>query len=128
MRMYLILFWGVLSGIAGFGQSSCELDSLSVTFGECTEGRVDVTINFVPPTTQSEKFTVSGNDHVYGTFVYADLPLKLKGLVVDPNRKYVFRIADSQVDTCWDIFEYGAYKCEESACSIIDLEVSTKDS
>jgi len=126
--MYLMLILGVINGIVGFGQNGCELDSLSVTSGPCIDGAVDITINFVPADTRSARFTVSDGDVIYGTFEYSDLPVTIEGVVVDSNRTYIFKIADSEVDTCGDIFEYGRFECKQSECSIQELKVEVLDS
>ncbi|NND34115.1 MAG: hypothetical protein HKN76_16120 [Saprospiraceae bacterium] len=123
--LYLISFLGTFPLVA---QTSCDLDSVRIEVSECSDGQVDLWLDFTPPTLHSDQFTVKGNGHFYGSFSYSSLPAFLGTIEVKPEKKYEFVIQDNEIDTCFYAFEYGKITCNFEECAISELTAYSIDS
>ncbi len=125
-RIFFCLLIGLLA--KGNSWSQCSLDSLTVTIGDCTSGMVDVWIDFHPENSSSDRFSVRGNGQHYGDYSYADLPVNIGPIKVDPHKNYEFIVRDLREGSCTSVLEYGNISCFDSTCNMSDLKAFVYDS
>ncbi len=103
----------------------CKLSDLKIEKSTCNENKeFYVTLNFNHHNT-SDCFTVSGNDHNYGTFNYNELPIKIGPLKGDCTTKYFFVIRDCKNENCAIDGTLGTVCCETQGgdCKLSDLKL-----
>ncbi|MEO6191079.1 MAG: hypothetical protein ABIO44_12735, partial [Saprospiraceae bacterium] len=113
---------GSLGKVCCETQGDCKLSELKIEKSTCKENKeFYVTINFKHVNT-SDCFTVKGNGVNYGTFNYADLPIKIGPLKGNCETNYEFVIRDCQNENCAVDGSIGKVCCEtQGHCEIGDL-------
>ncbi len=101
----------------------CSIRDINLRKTECDpDGFFEVFISF-KHFNSSEFFDVLGNGHKYGTFRYADIPIRLR-LKGDCHTPYEFLIRDHKINNCEAGIDLGKVCCnrEDMGCSICDLK------
>ncbi|MBK9271990.1 MAG: hypothetical protein IPM48_10365 [Saprospiraceae bacterium] len=105
--------------------NDCQINELELKKSECTpEKKFFVTLNFGHKNT-SDCFTVSGNGHNYGTFKYADLPIKIGPLDGNCETNYGFVVRDCHNEKCAVDKSLGKVCCESqnNDCKLSELDL-----
>ena len=88
----------------------CLISDLQADTLDCVNDSFFVELNFDFFET-SERFFVKGNGQEYGSFQYADLPVRIGPLSADGEKKYEFGIVDSLFSSCSIALELGEVLC-----------------
>ncbi|MBK9719562.1 MAG: T9SS type A sorting domain-containing protein [Saprospiraceae bacterium] len=92
----------------------CLIEDLRIEKGECnSEGNFFVSLNFNHHNT-SDCFNVNGNGVHYGTFNYANLPIKIGPLKGNCETNYGFVVRDCVKELCAADIGLGVVCCESS--------------
>ncbi|MBK8504999.1 MAG: hypothetical protein IPL46_23975 [Saprospiraceae bacterium] len=126
IRKILIILSVIL--LAGKASGQCVIDSLTISIGDCQNGLADVWLNFKHEGDGSELFRVKGNGNDYGEFTYANLPVNIGPLNIDPYQHYEFGVQDLDNDSCFNYLDYGYISCGDSVCHFRNLTVTALDS
>lgn len=102
--------------------NDCEIYNLSVSEGECENGRFPVTINFNHQN-GGAGFSVTGNGNHYGTYPFSALPLTLHNLEGDGSTVYEFVITGAGMGpNCNTAYVLGTVSCPPG-CGFNDVEI-----
>ena len=87
-------------------QGNCEIGEIKWEKTACKEGQFYLVMNFAYKNT-SDCFKVKGNGQDYGTFTYAQLPIKIGPLKGDCTTNYSFAVIDCKNERCGREFNVG---------------------
>lgn len=118
----------VLGKVCCDENGECALDDLRYEKSKCNaEGEFFLYLNFKYKNT-SDCFKVHGNGHDYGSFKYADLPIKIGPLKGNCETEYEFVIEDCEKEHCSLVLELGKVCCEEEGeCELWELRTEQTD-
>ena len=108
-------------------QGNCEIGEIKWEKTACKEGQFYVVMNFAYKNT-SDCFKVKGNGQDYGTFTYAQLPIKIGPLKGDCTTNYSFAVIDCKNERCGREFNIGKVCCEaQGNCEIGEIKWERSD-
>lgn len=94
------------------GSGGCEIGELDVTILPCNDNdEFFVLLDFDYANT-GDVFTVQGNGMMYGSFMYADLPVEIGPLMGDGVTMYEFAVIDSLYNDCAEDTYIGSVSCD----------------
>ncbi|MFZ1704788.1 MAG: T9SS type A sorting domain-containing protein [Saprospiraceae bacterium] len=100
-----------------YAQNNCIIGNIRYDTTHCNDaGDFFVLINFEHDNT-SASFIVAGNGQVYGTYHYADLPVKIGPLKANCTTNYEFVVKDNEFPNCQNFLNLGT-KCCSSNCKM----------
>ncbi|NND08111.1 MAG: T9SS type A sorting domain-containing protein [Saprospiraceae bacterium] len=102
----------------------CTLKESRVNVISCSDGLMDVEIDFVPAEDNAMRFSVQSNGFLHGHYGYEDLPIALLGLAADGSTDYEFIISDSASQSCLGVLELAAISCQ---CAIDSFIIASGD-
>jgi predicted secreted protein len=107
----------------------CEIRDLSITTSDCiTDGKYNLTIDFIHENANNEYFDVFGNGaESLGYFKLSDLPLTIENYVTSGNDYDRIKVCINDNPDCCSVNEFLAPDCSEKACEIRDLELIAGD-
>ena len=109
----------------------CHIFDITYTVPECNpNGIVYVGLDF-EYINVGESFTVSGNGLDYGTFSYADLPIKVGPILPQCDKEYEFVIRDKEKQDCGNYIDDVRIccpgECIEPSFEIVNLECTSDE-
>jgi hypothetical protein len=108
-------------------QGNCEIGEIKWEKTACKEGQFYLVMNFAYKNT-SDCFKVKGNGQDYGTFTYAQLPIKIGPLKGDCTTNYSFAVIDCKNERCGREFNVGKVCCEaQGNCEIGEIKWERSD-
>ncbi|HUR30792.1 MAG TPA: T9SS type A sorting domain-containing protein [Saprospiraceae bacterium] len=111
----------LLSPSIAFSQT-CQITAINATALPCNGNFFSVSINLEAENT-SPGFTLAGNGVVYGTFLYADLPVTVGPLLGDNESVYEFIAWDVEHPECQQFTTLEASNCGP-ICDFSNAELS----
>ncbi|HHH50643.1 MAG TPA: hypothetical protein ENK52_06665, partial [Saprospiraceae bacterium] len=101
-----------VDNVCAYPSTGCLISDLVVNVEDCTPNNVFfVNIDFDANNMSSDSFEIRGNGHFYGTFAYADRPIRLGPLAGDGTTPYEFVIIDSENNDCKADYNLGKINC-----------------
>ncbi|HEX5113318.1 MAG TPA: hypothetical protein VFV79_10750, partial [Saprospiraceae bacterium] len=98
-RFLLSLLFFIFSLYTAVAQD-CEITAVNATALPCSGTYFNVSINLEVNNPSSPGFTLAGNGTIYGTYLYADLPIILGPFLGDDESVYEFIAWDVENGDC----------------------------
>jgi len=105
----------------------CSITDLEIATGECTSATTyNLTLNFNYENVHNDTFDVYvRNNELIGTYNLSDLPLTLHDFEMSGLDNDFIKVCINDNQECCQLIEFLPPVCEETSCSITDLEVTT---
>jgi len=111
MNKTFISFLLVLFSLQLVVGQSCEITAITATPSACTGNYFMVSINVEVNNPSSPGFTLAGNGTIYGTYLYADLPITIGPFLGDDQSVYEFIVWDVENGDCQNSTTLPAPNC-----------------
>ena len=89
----------------------CEITAVNATATGCTGFYFNVSINLEVNNPTSPGFVLAGNGTIYGTYLYADLPVTIGPFLGDDESVYEFIVWDVENGDCQNSTTLPAANC-----------------
>lgn len=123
--MYRYLLFLLITVHSVTAQEPCQIQNLRIEQTPCrNDGDFFVFFIFDRQNT-SDSFTVSGNGKSYGTFLYADVPVRIGPLEANCTTEYAFVVKDKAQPDCMAFVDMGKKCCSPDCRIYIDSVFST---
>ncbi len=111
MTRYLLSFLFLFYSFHLMTGQSCEISAVNATPTACTGNYFMVSIDLEVNNPSSPGFTLAGNGTIYGTYLYADLPVTIGPFLGDDESVYEFIAWDVSNGDCQNSTTLPALNC-----------------
>lgn len=105
--------------------SNCHIAELNVTNIACTsDSTYSATVFFIPQNTSGAGFDLWINNHYFGTYPYASIPLTLTDIPSNGPAGDLIKVCDHEFQDCCTSKEFQGLTCSGD-CHLYDMTVTT---